>query len=58
MMYERIYQLSNDNRYLRVARALENAIYQVYKEKKVLTPDVGGNATTDDLINEVFNKLS
>ena len=58
MMYERMHQLSNDDRYLRAARALENAIYQVYKEKKALTPDVGGNATTDDIINEIFNKLS
>jgi len=58
MMYERMYQISNDDRYLRATRTLENAIYQVYKEKKALTPDVGGNATTDDLINEIFNKLS
>ena len=58
MMYERMYQLSNDERYLKAARALENTIQQVYKEKKVLTPDVGGNGTTDDIINEIFNKLS
>jgi len=58
MMYERMHQLSNDDKYLKAAKALENAIHQVYREKKVLTPDVGGNGTTDDMINEIFNKLS
>nr|1WPW_A Chain A, 3-isopropylmalate dehydrogenase [Sulfurisphaera tokodaii]1WPW_B Chain B, 3-isopropylmalate dehydrogenase [Sulfurisphaera tokodaii] len=57
MMYERMYELSNDDRYIKASRALENAIYLVYKERKALTPDVGGNATTDDLINEIYNKL-
>ena len=58
MMYERMHQLSNDDRYLKAAKALENAIHQAYREKKALTPDVGGNGTTDDIINEIFNKLS
>ncbi|QIW23295.1 3-isopropylmalate dehydrogenase [Sulfolobus sp. S-194] len=57
MMYERMYELSNDDSYIKASRALENAIYLVYKEKKALTPDVGGNSTTDDLINEIYNKL-
>ncbi|BFH73491.1 3-isopropylmalate dehydrogenase [Sulfurisphaera javensis] len=58
LMYERMYELSNDDRYLKASRALENAIYLVYKEKKALTPDVGGNSTTDDIINEIYNKIS
>lgn len=58
MMYERMYELSNDDRYLKASKALENAIYNVYKEKRALTPDVGGNSSTDDIINEIFNKVS
>lgn len=57
MMYERMYQLTKDDRYLKASNALQEAIYSVYREKKALTPDVGGNATTDDIINEIYKKL-
>lgn len=58
MMYERMYHLSSDEKYLKAARALELTIYNVYKEKRGLTPDVGGDGTTDDIINEIYTKLS
>ncbi|WP_409200137.1 isocitrate/isopropylmalate family dehydrogenase [Methanobrevibacter sp. DSM 116169] len=39
------------------ADKLDNAILTVLKEGKVLTPDLGGNANTMELANEVKSKL-
>jgi len=58
MMFDRMFELSNDQRYLKAAESLRNAIYRVYEEKKKLTPDVGGNATTDEMIDEIYMKLT
>jgi len=57
MMFDRMFELSNDQRYLKAAESLRDAIYRVYEEKKKLTPDVGGNATTDEMIDEIYMKL-
>jgi len=58
MMLDRMYDLSKEDRYAKAADALRNAIYKVYEEKKHLTPDVGGNSTTDELVNAISHYLS
>ena len=39
------------------ARKLEDALVKVLKEGKVVTPDLGGNASTMDMAAEVKSKL-
>ncbi|BCU70634.1 3-isopropylmalate dehydrogenase [Stygiolobus caldivivus] len=58
MMLDRMYDLSKEEKYIRAANALRNAIYKVYQEKKSLTPDVGGNSTTDDIVSVISQYLS
>ncbi|MHA1262134.1 MAG: isocitrate/isopropylmalate family dehydrogenase, partial [Candidatus Freyarchaeota archaeon] len=39
------------------AEELENAVKEVYKEGKVLTPDMGGNSKTSDVTEAIIQKL-
>jgi len=39
------------------AEELENAVKAVYKEGKVLTPDMGGNSKTSDVTEAIIHKL-
>nr|MDO8078197.1 isocitrate/isopropylmalate dehydrogenase family protein [Candidatus Freyarchaeota archaeon] len=39
------------------AEELENAVKEVYKEGKVLTPDMGGNSKTSDVTEAIIKKL-
>jgi isocitrate/isopropylmalate dehydrogenase len=40
-----------------VARSVENALKEVFMECKVLTPDLGGTASTMEMTNEIRLKL-
>ena len=40
-----------------IAEKIETALYNVLKEGKVLTSDLGGTATTTEFTNEIINKL-
>ena len=40
-----------------VAAKIENALYNVIEEGKVLTADLGGNATTDDYTAEIIRQM-
>jgi isocitrate dehydrogenase (NAD+) len=39
------------------ARKIENAIYQTVTKDKVHTPDLGGNATTTEVISKILDYL-
>jgi len=41
----------------KAAEALENAINQTLKEKRVLTHDLGGTSTTTDITNAIIHKI-
>ena len=40
-----------------VAQKIENALFEVLKEGKTLTPDLGGNSTTTEFTDAIINKL-
>ncbi len=40
-----------------IAEKIEKALFETIKEKKILTPDLGGIATTTDFTNEIIKKL-
>lgn len=42
---------------LNASKAMENAIRNVLKGGKVLTPDLGGLSKTEDLINAILAKF-
>ncbi len=39
------------------ADRIQNAVYNVLKEKKFITKDLGGNATTTEFTNAIIGKL-
>ncbi|WP_338601125.1 isocitrate/isopropylmalate family dehydrogenase [Sulfolobus tengchongensis] len=57
MMFNRMYELSNDQKYMLASRSLENSIIEVYKKGDKLTPDVGGNAKLKDMIDDIYNHI-
>lgn len=40
-----------------IAKKIENAVNQTLREKKVITPDIGGNATTGMVTEEIKSKV-
>ena len=46
-----------DEYMLNASKAMENAIRNVLKGGKVLTPDLGGLSKTEDLINAILAKF-
>lgn len=40
-----------------VALKIETALYKTIKESKYLTPDLGGNASTEEFTNQIINNL-
>lgn len=40
-----------------VAQKIENALFEVLKEGKTLTPDLGGNSTTTEFTDAIISKL-
>ena len=40
-----------------VANKIEKALFKTIKERKILTPDLGGNATTTEYTNEIIKNL-
>jgi isocitrate dehydrogenase (NAD+) len=43
--------------YQRFSNLIETAVIDVYEEGKVLTPDVGGTATTEQFTNRVIQEI-
>ena len=39
------------------AKKIENAIFKVIEEGKIRTPDLGGNASTEDMKNAIIDKM-
>ncbi len=39
------------------ASKIEKALFEVFKEGKLLTPDLGGKATTEEFTNEIIQKI-
>jgi 3-isopropylmalate dehydrogenase (EC 1.1.1.85) len=58
MMLDYIYSLSKEIKYKQASNALQNAIYEVYKEGKTLTPDIGGSAKLTDFIDAIYSKIA
>ena len=40
-----------------IAQKIENALFEVLKEGKILTPDLGGNSTTTEFTDAIIHKL-
>ena len=40
-----------------IANKIEKALFKTIKEQKVLTPDLGGNATTTEYTNEIIKNM-
>ena len=40
-----------------VAYKIEKSLFKTIKERKILTPDLGGNATTTEYTNEIIKNL-
>lgn len=47
----------NNSRYIKAGEAIEKAVEKVLKEKRKLTPDLGGNATTLEMAEEIKNNI-
>ena len=58
MMLDRMYQLSNQEKYRLASNALTEAIYNVYREGKSLTKDVGGSVGLKEMIDAIYSKLT
>lgn len=58
LMLEWIGARYGDSRCLRASRAVEEAVYAVLSEGKVLTPDLGGSAKTVDVASAVASRIS
>lgn len=43
--------------YSKGADRIENAVDSVIREGSVLTPDLGGKGTTEDVMNEVLRRI-
>lgn len=57
MMLDYLYSISNEKKYKEASSSLYNAVYRVYEEGKTLTPDVGGSARLNEMIDNIFNKI-
>lgn len=57
MMLDYIYSLSKEIKYKNASNSLQNAIYEVYKEGKTLTPDVGGSAKLTEFVDAIYSKI-
>lgn len=40
-----------------IAQKIENALFEVLKEGKILTHNLGGNSTTTEFTDAIINKL-
>ncbi|BDC19326.1 isocitrate/isopropylmalate dehydrogenase family protein [Acidianus sp. HS-5] len=58
MMLDYIYSLSKEIKYRNASISLQNAINEVYKEGKNLTPDIGGSAKLSDLVDVIYSKIT
>ncbi|MEM1916055.1 MAG: isocitrate/isopropylmalate dehydrogenase family protein [Ignisphaera sp.] len=58
MMLEYLAQRYSDSTLIEKARALENSIYIVIEDKKIWTPDLGGNYKTRDVAKAVTEELN
>ncbi|MEM1683816.1 MAG: isocitrate/isopropylmalate dehydrogenase family protein [Ignisphaera sp.] len=58
MMLEYLAQRYTDSTLIEKARALENSIYIVIEDKKIWTPDLGGNYKTRDVAKAVTEELN
>ena len=47
----------NDDRYVKAGNDIENAVMIVLREGRKLTPDLGGNATTEEITEEICSKI-
>ena len=43
--------------YVQGADRIDNAVNEVIREGKVLTPDLGGKSTTQDVTNEIVKRI-
>lgn len=57
MMLEHLYNLSNDKKYREASNSLYNAIIRVYQEGKTLTPDIGGSAKLNEMVDNIYSKI-
>ncbi|MEM4848370.1 MAG: isocitrate/isopropylmalate family dehydrogenase, partial [Ignisphaera sp.] len=57
LMLEFLGQKYEDLKVLKTASILEKAIYSVIDEKKIWTPDIGGNYTTLDIAKKVAEEV-
>ncbi len=46
-----------DDRYIRAGEAIEKAVEKVLKDRRKLTPDLGGDATTLEMAEEIKNNI-
>lgn len=58
MMFNRMYEISMDSKYLLASKSLENSIIKVYEKGEKLTPDIGGNAKMIEMIDEIYKFIS
>ncbi|MEM1541599.1 MAG: isocitrate/isopropylmalate dehydrogenase family protein [Ignisphaera sp.] len=58
MMLEYLAQRYSDSTLIEKTRALENSIYTVIEDKKIWTPDLGGNYKTRDVAKAVTEELN
>jgi len=57
LMFEYIGDKYHDESLIRLANIIDNAISIVIEQKRILTPDLGGNAKTKDVGNEILNTI-
>lgn len=58
MMLDYIYSLSKEIKYKNASISLQNAINEVYKDGKILTPDIGGSAKLSELVDAIYSKIT
>jgi 3-isopropylmalate dehydrogenase len=58
LMFEWLGIKYSDDSCIRAAKAINDAVYKVLSEGKVLTPDLGGSAKTYELANAIASKIA
>ncbi len=48
----------NNEKYMKAGTAIEDAVYRLLRERRKLTPDLGGSAKTDEVAEELCNMIS